>query len=114
MRAPEEPVCIDIFRQNPVFTSLHLKSPVHVHRLWSQLDIPAICVSISAAVTLKRLSTYTVLNFNVNKWAVFSDTFFKYFSNNYVYVEAAPMTAGCSFHQSPQPETDSIIPWAVI
>ncbi len=33
MRVPEEPVCIDIFRQNPVFTSLHLKSPVHVHRL---------------------------------------------------------------------------------
>jgi hypothetical protein len=29
MRVPEEPVCIDIFRQNPVFTSLHLKSPVH-------------------------------------------------------------------------------------
>jgi hypothetical protein len=34
MRVPEEPVCIDLFRQNPVFTSLHLKSPVHVHRLW--------------------------------------------------------------------------------
>ncbi len=33
MRVPEEPVCIDLFRQNPVFTSLHLKSPVHVHRL---------------------------------------------------------------------------------
>jgi hypothetical protein len=30
MRVPEEPVCIDLFRQNPVFTSLHLKSPVHV------------------------------------------------------------------------------------
>jgi hypothetical protein len=30
MRVPEEPVCIDIFRQNPVFTSLHLKYPVHV------------------------------------------------------------------------------------
>ncbi len=35
MRVPEEPVCIDLFRQNPVFTSLHLKSPVHVHRLWT-------------------------------------------------------------------------------
>jgi hypothetical protein len=35
MRVPEEPVCIDIFRQNPVFTSLRLKSPVHVHRLWT-------------------------------------------------------------------------------
>jgi hypothetical protein len=32
MRVPEEPVCIDIFRKNPVFTSLHLKSPVRVHR----------------------------------------------------------------------------------
>jgi hypothetical protein len=32
MRVPEEPVCIDLFRQNPVFTSLHLKSPIHVTR----------------------------------------------------------------------------------
>ncbi len=30
MRVPEEPFCIHFFRQNPVFTSLHLKSPVHV------------------------------------------------------------------------------------
>ncbi len=30
MRVPEEPVCIHLFRKNPVFTSLHLKSPVHV------------------------------------------------------------------------------------
>ncbi len=30
MRVPEEPVCINLFRQNPVFTSLHLKSPFHV------------------------------------------------------------------------------------
>jgi hypothetical protein len=30
MRVPEEPVCMDLFRQNPVFTSLHLKYPVHV------------------------------------------------------------------------------------
>jgi hypothetical protein len=30
MRDPEEPVSIDLFRQNPVFTSLHLKNPVHV------------------------------------------------------------------------------------
>jgi hypothetical protein len=27
MRVPEEPVCIHLFRQNPVFTSLHFKSP---------------------------------------------------------------------------------------
>ncbi len=30
MKVPEEPVCFHLFRQNPVFTSLHLKSPVHV------------------------------------------------------------------------------------
>ncbi len=30
MRVPVEPVCHDLFRQNPVFTSLHLKSPVRV------------------------------------------------------------------------------------
>ncbi len=30
MRVPEETVCIDLFPQNPFFTSLHLKSPVHV------------------------------------------------------------------------------------
>jgi hypothetical protein len=30
MGVPEEPVCIGLFRQNPVFISLHLKSPVHV------------------------------------------------------------------------------------
>ncbi len=30
MRIPEEPVYIDLFRQNPVFTSLHLKSTIHV------------------------------------------------------------------------------------
>jgi hypothetical protein len=30
MRVSEEPVCIDHFRQNPVFSSLHLRSPVHV------------------------------------------------------------------------------------
>ncbi len=33
MSVPEEPVCVQLFRQKPVFTSLHLKSPVHVHRL---------------------------------------------------------------------------------
>jgi hypothetical protein len=30
LKVSEEPVCIYLFRQNPVFTSLHLKSPVHV------------------------------------------------------------------------------------
>ncbi len=32
MRVAEEPVCVHLFRQKPVFTSLHLKSPVRVHR----------------------------------------------------------------------------------
>jgi hypothetical protein len=30
MRVPEELFCIDLFRQKPDFTSLHLKYPVHV------------------------------------------------------------------------------------
>jgi hypothetical protein len=30
MRVSEEAVFMDIFRKNPVFTSLHLRSPVHV------------------------------------------------------------------------------------
>jgi hypothetical protein len=29
-RVSEEPVCINLFLQNPVFTSLHLRYPVHV------------------------------------------------------------------------------------
>jgi hypothetical protein len=30
IRVSEDPVCIYLFRQKPVFTSLHLRSPVHV------------------------------------------------------------------------------------
>ncbi len=30
MSVPEEPVCVDLFRQNPVLTFLHLKYPVHI------------------------------------------------------------------------------------
>jgi hypothetical protein len=30
MRVSEETVCINLFWQNPVFTSLHLRSPIHV------------------------------------------------------------------------------------
>jgi hypothetical protein len=29
-KVSEEPVCIEIFRHNPVITSLHLRSPIHV------------------------------------------------------------------------------------
>ncbi len=43
MRVLEEPVCIELFRQNPVFTSLHFKSPVHVHRLWVHFWMYCIC-----------------------------------------------------------------------
>ena len=46
MRVPEEPVCVHLFWQKPVFTSLHLKSPVHVHRLctlYSVQPTPLIC-----------------------------------------------------------------------
>jgi hypothetical protein len=42
MRGPEEPVCIHIFRQNPVFTSLHLKSPVHVVPTVTPISLPKI------------------------------------------------------------------------
>jgi hypothetical protein len=38
MRVPEEPVCDHLFRQKPVFTSLHLKSPIHVHRLCTLIN----------------------------------------------------------------------------
>ncbi len=39
MRVSEELVCIDLFRQNLVFTSLHLRSPFHVVPpfLWKKL-----------------------------------------------------------------------------
>ncbi len=38
MRVSEEPVCIHLFRQNPIFTFLHLRSPVYMSlRLCSQI-----------------------------------------------------------------------------
>jgi hypothetical protein len=40
---------------------------------WSQLDISAIPVSISA-ISLRRLTTYKLLDFKVAKWAVSSLT----------------------------------------
>ncbi len=54
MRVPEEPVCIDLFRQNPVFTSLYLKSPVHVHRLRDQFFL---CINPRKERLLKDLCT---------------------------------------------------------
>ncbi len=39
MRVAEEPVCVHLFRQKPVFTSLHLKSPVHGHRLCTPYEL---------------------------------------------------------------------------
>ncbi len=44
---------------------------VYKYGLWSQLDFPAIPVSISA-VSLKRLSSYILLNFKFTKWVVSS------------------------------------------
>jgi hypothetical protein len=59
MRVPEEPVFIDLFRQNPVFTSLHLKSPVHVRRLFAVAAIKA-CCPVGGKVARK----YLLLSFN--------------------------------------------------
>ncbi len=42
MKVSEEPVCIYLFRQNPVFTSLHLRSPVHVVPPISQHQYPGV------------------------------------------------------------------------
>jgi hypothetical protein len=42
MSEQEEPGCIHLFQQNPVFTSLHLKSPVHVIPLQENVYISAI------------------------------------------------------------------------
>ncbi len=63
MRVPEEPVCIDLFRQNPVFTSLHLKSPVHVHRLWLKLQ----------DMTMNRPVSATWVNQRPFAWAYYVD-----------------------------------------
>jgi hypothetical protein len=63
MRVPEEPVCIDLFRQNPVFTSLHLKSPVHVHRLSRQESLePKVSDEISFLLGGKKKYFLTGLN----------------------------------------------------
>ncbi len=46
MRVSEEPVCIYLLRQNPVFTSLHLRTPVHVVPPQYSPYKDAICVSM--------------------------------------------------------------------
>ncbi len=64
MRVPEEPVCIDIFRQNPVFTSLHLKSPVHVHRLSIQKpqvwELSRLCPETSTKLCVHEFSFWSL------------------------------------------------------
>jgi hypothetical protein len=40
MRVSEEPVYTYLFRQNSVFTSLHLRSPVHVAPLLVAISLP--------------------------------------------------------------------------
>ncbi len=59
MRVPEEPVCVHLLRQNPVFTSLHLKYPVHV--------VPP--PFMSYRLCIYGISTYmqSVVNTDVNK-----------------------------------------------
>jgi hypothetical protein len=42
MRVSEELVCIYLFRQNPVFTSLHLRYPVHVEPPWEISNAEAV------------------------------------------------------------------------
>ncbi len=51
MRVPEEPVCIRLFRQNPVFSSLHLRSPVHV----VPPQISAVLLSFMDSRTVDRI-----------------------------------------------------------
>jgi hypothetical protein len=75
MRVPEEPVCIDLIRQNPVFTFLHLKSPVHVHRLCTVLlllsIIPAVARVLAVvgghAVAVILADACSIVQFNSNK-----------------------------------------------
>jgi hypothetical protein len=68
MRVPEEPVCIHLFRQNPVFTSLHLKSPVHVvpPLWWTGID----CDGWKAVDSGKSGGQWliAVANSNLERW----------------------------------------------
>ncbi len=67
MRVSAEPVCIHLFRQNPVFTSLYLRSPVHVvppqsenrrlHRLAGRCDNPMPGVNYIPQSGTKNLAT---------------------------------------------------------
>jgi len=50
MRVPEEPGCIDLFRENPVFTSLYLK--YHVHVVPPQLVIQPLTLSVPPLMLL--------------------------------------------------------------
>jgi hypothetical protein len=52
MRVPEEPVCIDLFRQNPVFTSLHLKYPVRVVPPQKNYAVSFYCCPLAATHSL--------------------------------------------------------------
>ncbi len=61
MRVPEEPVCVHLFRQNPVFSSLHLKSPVHVVQpLFSTLVI-LLPINITNSMKIMLLLTFYAL-----------------------------------------------------
>jgi len=62
MRASKEPDCVDIFRQNSAFTSLHLRSPVHVVPPMVEIDQwkrrKAKCECDAAFGTIFRINKY--------------------------------------------------------
>ncbi len=72
MRVPEKPVCIDLFRQNPVFTSLHLKYPVHVVPPLliqsTRLTADSVAVGHDEMVGLHRLSQISRLYSGPKRW----------------------------------------------
>jgi hypothetical protein len=82
MRVPEEPVCIDLFRQNPVFTSLQLKYPVHVlppqPNQKSGMQMKGIGLRPSCALWRLRKNRSTCLHINLT----FFESLF-YINKNY-------------------------------
>jgi hypothetical protein len=54
MRVPEEPVYIDLFRKNPVFTSLYLKYHVHV--------VPPLMLLVERLLPVTKTLLFAVLS----------------------------------------------------
>jgi hypothetical protein len=64
MRVSEKPVCIYLFRQNPVFTSRHLRPLVHVVPPWFVLfhldllsRVPGVCLPQMTLVNVAVVAT---------------------------------------------------------